>query len=464
MPRVVVESPISTRAARARLEPRAKPYLHGLDAGVHLGYIRGKRSGRWVVRWGNNGSDYQVASLGPADDVIAVGTLDYEAAKRAAREHVAQARKDAEAKAAGPVITTEMAIKDYVAERDARDIKRKGRQVRSDASRRLHRYILGQPKRGRSAAIPPHPIAAIALNDLKESDLEAWRDGLPATLKITSKKRMLNDVKAALNSKYKANKATLSEGLPGIILSGLRLPDAVDMDEDEEASIAREGQILADSDIIRLLAIGRTVDAVLGMEGDLFRLLVVMNATGARFSQIARMRVKDCQVAVSRLMVPVSRKGSKKPKSSSHIGFPVGRDVMDELVAVVRKRRPDEFLLERWRKVQRKGSIEWFRDTRGPWQESSEVNRAWAIIVERAGLPGVVQYCFRHTSIVRFLRKNYPTRVVAAYHDTSTEMIEKYYTAHIADAFEDKIREGLVPLVPAEAGAQVIKMRQASVS
>ena len=115
---------------------------------------------------------------------------------------------------------------------------------------------------------------------------------------------------------------------------------------------------------------------------------LVLAATEARFSQVIRIRVQDVQIASDRLMVPKSRKG--KFAKSGHIAIPVGRDVMDQLASATVGRPADEILLHRWRKVQRKGSLDWHRGTRGLWQSSFEVDRAWDLIVARAGLQDAV--------------------------------------------------------------------------
>ncbi|UPJ29270.1 hypothetical protein [Bradyrhizobium sp. CW1] len=53
-------------------------------------------------------------------------------------------------------------------------------------------------------------------------------------------------------------------------------------------------------------------------------------------------------------------------------------------------------------------------------------------IVERLGLgPETTPYALRHSSIVRQLLKGVPTRVVAAHHDTSVQMVEKNYSRYI---------------------------------
>jgi hypothetical protein len=93
----------------------------------------------------------------------------------------------------------------------------------------------------------------------------------------------------------------------------------------------------------------------------LYRITLVLAATGARFSQVARLRVSDCQLDAGRLMVPTCRKG--KGMKSGSIAVPVGRDVLDALVCVVTARSPEAPLLERWR-YKRGVSIIWERDDR----------------------------------------------------------------------------------------------------
>lgn len=451
MARTLVETPLTTRTARRRLACRRKPYWNRLGPREKLGYRKNIGVSSWLASTydptKSEGSKYREVMLGPTDDDPGPGTLSYDQAVAKALSYFAEVRRAAEIEAAGPAITIAMSVQGYVEDRDARESRRKGRSVRSDASRRLHRYILGQAKRGKSPAISPAPIAAKTLQELEEEDLLAWRESLPKEMRATSKQRLINDFKAALNTTYAANRKSLPPTLSSAIKFGLRAIRS--NDEDEDHSIARKNQILDDGDIARLIQAAREIDREQGWEGDLFRIIVVLAATGARFSQVIRIRVQDVQIASDRLMVPKSRKG--KFAKSGHIAIPVGRDVMDQLASATAGKPADEILLHRWRKVQRKGSLDWHRGTRGPWQSSSEIDRAWDLIVKRVGLPEAVPYCFRHSSIVRMLRQNVNVRLVAALHDTSVAMIEKHYAAYIVDALEDIVRAAIVPLMPARA-------------
>ncbi|TIV62802.1 MAG: integrase, partial [Mesorhizobium sp.] len=179
-----------------------------------------------------------------------------------------------------------------------------------------------------------------------------WRKALPEELKGTTEQRLINDLKAALNGAYAAHRERLDPTLPAIIKHGLK---AEKMDTDDAAPLARDNQILSAAQVGTIIAAARAVDDEGKWDGDLFRLVVVLAATGARFSQIARMKVGDVQRAQGRVMIPSSRKGrGGKIASTPH---PVGKDVLDALLPATTGRGNEEILLERWRSKQVSGSI-----------------------------------------------------------------------------------------------------------
>jgi integrase len=440
MAKTLSESPLTTRNARAALPVGV--HWRRIDPETHLGYRKRTRSGVWLVRW-RHGKGYRQAPLGTADDALKAGTLSFEAATKAARDHVEKVRANALTEAAGPILTVRSAVDAYIAERDVRDSRRAGREKRSDAASRLRRYVTGRAAEGRRQPIAAAPIAAVELHALTEKDLARWRDSLPADLKATTKRRLVNDFKAALNLAYAHDRERLPAALPGIIKHALRTVAR----DDETEPVARDSQILSDAEMSRILAAAREVDAADGWEGDLFRLVLVLAATGARFSQTARLRVRDFQAKECRLLVPVSRKGRGGAKGHA-VTVPIGADVVAALAPVAARRPADALLLERWRAIQKPGSVEWHRDRRGAWQSSAELVRPWQSIRERAGLPDVVAYSLRHSSIVRAIRSNLPLRLVAALHDTSTAMIERHYAKWITGGLEEMARAAIMPLVP----------------
>lgn len=447
MAKTLTETAITTRNARRNLAVGV--HWRGIDPEVHLGYRKGKRGGVWLVRW-RNGVGYRQQPLGTADDELKADTLDYEAARKAALSTVEAARVDAKAAADGPALTVRSVVEAYIVERDERDSRRKGRQVRSDASQRLGRYILGLGARGKKEATSP--LADVPLHALKEADLLSWRAELPVSMKATTTQRLVNDLKAALNGAYAGNRERLDPTLPAIVKHGLKARPG----DDEAAPLARENQILSDGKIALILRATREIDAEGDWDGDLFRIVVVLAATGARFSQVARMRVGDCQRSAGRLLIPVSRKG--RGGKVGNVPVPVGQDVLDALLPAITGRGIDDPLLERWRSKQVPGTVRWQRLGRSSWQSAGELARPWQDIRARAEMPSVIPYALRHSSIVRGIRANLPIRLVAALHDTSVAMIERHYGRYIADGLEELAARAVVPIVPKDEGARVLPM------
>jgi hypothetical protein len=186
---------MTTRSARVRL----KNGLHwrGIDVGVHLGYRKARHGGSWLVRF-SVGKSYKRIDLGAADDVFDVGTLSYNDALKAARGAVAAARRKIASDALRPALTIRYAIEHYVTARDARDSQNEGRTVRSDGSIKLNRHVANSEQ-----------FLSIRLDELTEDALEAWRNSLDPKLKGTTKRRILNDLKAALNATYRKERRRL---------------------------------------------------------------------------------------------------------------------------------------------------------------------------------------------------------------------------------------------------------------
>lgn len=443
MAKTLKEANIAGRADRKRLEASATPYWRGIDPDVHLGYRKGKRGGMWLVRW-RVGAGYRQQKLGTADDELRQGNLSFDAAVRLARQRVEEERRDARALADGPPITVGLVVETYMAARDARHSSRMGVEARSDARSRLELHLAGRPARGKRKGVEAAPLASVPLHQLDESHLSAWRAALPDSLKSETKKRLVNDLRAALNEGYAANRNRLPASLPSTIKYGFR--DSAE-NNSCDGSAARENQILSDSAVSSLIRAAAEIDYEGGWEGDLYRLVVVLAATGARFSQVNRMRVSDVQVEQKRLLIPASRKGKGAKNAVSP--FAVAADIIDALMPAVEGRPGRARLLERSRSRRVAGGIRWERVGRGDWKTASELDRPWDLIRQRAGLPTVIPYALRHSSVVRGLRANLPIRMVAAMHDTSVVMIERHYGRYIADGLDELAARAAVSLVEA---------------
>lgn len=422
MARRLVEAPIATRASRASLPEGL--HWRGLDTGIHLGYRKARSGGAWIARWYTGESRcYRRIDLGPADDVIAVGTLSYSEAISAAKEAVANARRRKAIDAAGPVLTVRLAIEQYLVMRDARDSQVEGREVRSDGSYKLSRHVSQNES-----------FLDIRLDALTEADLLEWANSLDDTLKGSTKRRIITDLKAALNAMYRKERRRLPSELAETIRFGL----AAEAIGSEPVDIARENQILDNETIRQVVKHSYEIDDDFGL------LVLVLAATGARFCQLKRMKVRDVQTLFGRLMVPKSRKG--RNKVAGYTPVRIGPDVMGPLKAAIAGRRADDAVFCRWRHVQT-GPATWQRDSRGPWRTPSEMIRPWGRVCEKLELSGIVPYSLRHSSIVRGIAAGLPIRLVAALHDTSVAMIEKHYSRWIVDGLEDLAATAIVPLM-----------------
>lgn len=433
MARTVRDVRLDSRSARERLAVRKKPYFRSIDAGKHVGYYKGSRAGSWVART-SSGGRYVERKLGTADDVRDANgrdVLSFSQAQAAAREWFDELARSAEAKAAGPSPTVRKAVEDYIEARDKREKARQGRAVNSSAAHKLKLHVLTDDA-----------LAGVELSALDAATLKKWRKALPGT--AASRQRVTNDFKAALN------RAAPNAIVRLAIKDGLATPH--DQGPDSEAADI-ENKVLTDDEARSLLKAIRD-----GGDEDLYRLCLVLASTGARFAQARRLRVRDVQPQRDRIMMPASHKGRVGGQARPPVPVPVGKDVLDALAPVMRGRKADEPLLERWRHIQTAPAT-WERDRRGPWIAAAELARPIRAAVKAAELPASASaYSFRHSSIVRALREGLPVRLVAQLHDTSIQMIERNYTRFMAHALEELARKAVVPMVTEDRASNVVSI------
>jgi integrase len=381
---------ITTVSARAKLEPCGNPYYRRVMPGLNVGYRKNeRRAGAWVARrWLDGKAVAKTLELPDPD-----GDDAFYAAVREAKKWLANASLVV------PVsISVRQAIEAY-------------RAIRAAAPRAHATDNFGSLMR---AHVLGHAIADLELNRLTRADLKAWRASLQRTdksgpLSVSSVRRICKDLSAALNYAGREHELTLTTQT---IAQGLR-------GEKNEVQInSRTPQVLLEHEVKAIVAAAREIDA------DLYRLVLVLAATGARFSQVQRLTVGDVDIKRSRINVPVSHKGGGK-KEISHCPMPVSDEVIAALLPVINGRQGGDILLTR----------------RGqPWQTARELsNGHWSAILAKAGLrDDLIPYCLRHSSIVAWLIGRFPSRYVAQLHDTSSAMIEAHYARYVTDAFDDQ--------------------------
>ncbi len=447
MAKILKEAPLTTAAARARLSDGL--HWRRMDAEIHIGYRRTvRRSGAWLVRW-RAGKGYKQEPIGTADDAMRPDgreVFSYAHAEVEARRIVSVRREEAARAAEGPAlpdITVAIAVTEYIAHRQAGERERRGHRPRSyDASSRLGLHVTDDP------------IAAVKLIALRKDDLRQWRARMTAKkLAASSVTRTANDLRAALNLAADMHSARL----PGTVLLEIKAGFKTKAAAAAPARMA----VLRDGEVLAIIAAAREVDHETDQNGDLLAMVSLLAATGARWDQIARLKVEDVNLRAGRLSIPVSDKG-RGTKLVSHITIPILPDVVALLRPRASKRASTAPLLERDR-LKQVAFAEWVKDRRGPWGAASDLARPWRVILARAGLPSdVVPYSLRHSSIVRMLRQNVPVSLVAKLHDTSVEIIERHYGKFIASALDDIAAAAMLSLSPKVSGVADFGKERAS--
>jgi integrase len=389
----VRSSKLESRSARLRLPRRKKPYSVPLTRGVHLLYRRNKTAGPFMVRVCRGDEDW-TDPLGIADDYDEANgknILTYWQAQDRARE-----------RARGGSPTSDLSIKARV-EHYRTDLETRGRNP-NNASRVL--FHLSGTKLANKL------LTASSLSD----DLSEFRDHLAAKkLKPSTIDRINRAFKAALNlTANNDERITRRPWKAALKAIGGEEAGARNVVLDNHDRFAARGAAYRDSDEFGLL-------------------YDVHDETGARSSQIVRLRGEDVQADFvdrrtgrlqPRLMMPISRKGGGQ-KRVTHRPVPITAELAERLKGRtgLLLKRPDG---KSWAEV------------------NLPQHFAQAMKSVKFNNPSkVTLYALRHTSIVRQLLASVPVRVTAALHDTSVVMIERNYSKYIADHADELARATL---------------------
>ncbi len=115
MARRVRDVTLESKSARAALKVRGKPYYRAIGPGLHIGYRKGKKGGRWVARLYAGDGNYRVEALADTDDMLDANgetVLDFWQAQEAARRlHTLRATGG---ERVSPRYTVATAIEDYL--------------------------------------------------------------------------------------------------------------------------------------------------------------------------------------------------------------------------------------------------------------------------------------------------------------------------------------------------------------
>ena len=273
------------------MKPRGKPYWRTLDQGVHIGYRKNpKAGGKWVGRVYRKGAaePYITHTLpGVADDKADANNVSVHSfyqAQEQVRQWAAEQHRGVPA-AQGPTVSD--AVNKYEADLAVR-------QGDAGNVRRVRRHL-------------PAALLGRAVVELEADELRSWRDGLTKSLAAATVNRVITVLGAALNHladldhRVAANRQSWRSGLKAI------------------AGAARANNVILPNAVV-----AKVVGTAAEFGDDFHRLVWVEAETGARYSQVVKLAVKDLldRRGPPRILMPRSKKG-RGQKQMSHTALPI---------------------------------------------------------------------------------------------------------------------------------------------
>ena len=380
---------LETRAARARLKARSRPYWKQIHQGLFIGYRKGKTGAVWVARC-LVGSKYQQAVIGKADDYQDSDGqfyLDYKRAIEKAQAAEFDGVRRAKAFKAG-AYTVSQALEDYMEDYISRSNK---------ATYTLKSNI----KKNIRPTLGSIPVARLATTKIRK-----WHGGLVKqsedrevvrASQHTANKN-LSTLKAALNFAYREER----------------------VQDDQAWRLVRPFRNV-DQPKMRFLSAPEQKRLINACESD-FRLLVQgALLTGCRYGELTKMTAGDLQGP--RIYIPQTKSGHPR-----HAYLTVEGENFFASLAAGTESLEKLFL--------RADGKAWGKSHQNrPMQKACEIAKI---------VPAVSFHILRHTYAATLAQQGIHLQVIAkAVGDSDTRIVERHY-AHLApDYVLDTLRKGM---------------------
>ncbi|WP_439602638.1 tyrosine-type recombinase/integrase [Devosia sp.] len=407
MAKRVRDALLDTRTAREKLPAQGKPYYRSLGPGLHIGYRKGKTDGVWVARLYLGGQNYKVEKLTQADDRLdANGTdiLDFWQAQDKARELHRQ-RSTGTGEIVGPY-TVKRAIDDYIQWMEGN--RRTARDARYNADAlilpelghldvaRLTATVLRDWQRKVSET-----PARVRTRKGEEQNFKTLPAGDPDAVRRrrATANRVLAILKAALNHAWRERK--------------------VASDTEWRRVMPFKGVDVARVRYLTVAEAQRLVNA----STPAFRSLVqAALQTGARYSELGRLRVEDFNRDAGTLTIRVSKTGRPRHVVLTDEGIELFRQLVTG--------KPSDALI-----LTNAAGNAW-----GTGHQKEPIKAACtAARIE----PAISFHILRHTwASLSVMNGVVPMVVARNLGHTDTRMVEKHY-GHLSQSYvADAIRAG----------------------
>ena len=403
MARTVRDAKLETRTARDELKVSGKPHFKSIDSGLHLGYRKGKRGGKWVIRWYEGDGKYKVETIGLADDTQDadnVSIFNFSQAQAKARELFLQWGRQShglEAVPEGPY-TVKNAIDDYLTDYDRRSGK-----SRSPMEASINAHI-----------IPP--MGTLEVAKLTQNKIKSWHEKISKTpARLRTREGEDQQYRGALESPDAIRKRRSTANK---ILTMLKSALNYSYHEGKVASNAAWVNVKPFKDVdaptIRYLNDKESTRLVNACPSDLRAMVTAALLTGARYGELTRLITSDFNPNSGTLYVSISKSGKDR-----HIAL------TDEGKVFFNRATAGKL-----------GSDLIFRRTSGTPLGRAQQYRPLKDACKVAKIePAIGFHILRHTYGSRLANRSVPMAVIAAQlGHADTRITEKHY-AHLGPSY-----------------------------
>ena len=406
MARLVRDNRLETRTARLNLKLRPKPYYRSLDPGLALGYFRGRTGGTWIARKYVGDEKYVTRKLGIADDKTdrdGTRVLSYADAITAARDWWSS-----------PTDTHNRALTTYTVA-DALD----------DYVKHLHnkgsRGVAGTV--GKIEAHIRPALGASHIRELTTRAISEFQARLASHPRLTRNGRPLTDALTGEREETRARRATANRTM-AVLKAALNLAYREGRAATDDAWRRVRPFPNTSAARIRYLTQSQIVELDAHLPSDFRDLFHGALVTGARYQELASLRVADVDLESGTVLFRETKNG--KPR---HTYLPdEGRRVFSR---VTESRTQHEFVF--------------LRANGSRWKQSDQA-RPMSNGCKRAGIsPAVSFHDLRHTFGALLAQRGVPMRVIAeALGHSDTRITEKHY-AHLSPSYVAAAIRGAFP-------------------
>jgi integrase len=398
MSRTVKDAQLATRAARGRLPARGKPYWRALDPGLALGYRRpSSGAGRWVVRFYTGTQRYRTDTIATADDLSTangVDVLDF----TQAQEHARQARDERAliTSGKGGPLTVAGAIDRYI-----EALEGEGRNP-ADTLARVRAMILPTQGDIEVAQLTAERIRSWVRDMVSKPPRLRTGRGQPQRYRVAAQgEEAIRRRRNTVNRVTAILKAALTHSFRDGLVASDQAWRRVKLFED--VSAAR----------VRYLTVEEARRLINASDPDFRDLVQAALQTGARYSELGRLRVQDFNRDSETLHVTKSKSSKKR-----HIVLTEeGVDLFTRLCA---GRARDQLILR--------------RVNGQPWGPSNQI-KPMAEACRRAGIHEFSFHGLRHTYASLSVMSGAPLMVVAeSLGHADVRMVTKHY-GHMSKSF-----------------------------